>query len=83
MTLETTEILLLSALFQLAQADRAATLIRLASHTQLSREAALAGLARLAAAGWVDGERLRLTLPGLALAAGLYPRVRASQALAA
>jgi DNA-binding IclR family transcriptional regulator len=76
MALETSEILVLSALFQLAQEDRAATLIRLSAQTDLSRDALLPCLDRLHAAGWVDHERLRLTLPGLAVAVAFAPRAR-------
>jgi hypothetical protein len=76
MALETSEILVLSALLQLAQEDRAATLIRLSTETELGREQLLPCLERLHGAGWVDQERLRLTLPGLAVAVAFAPRVR-------
>lgn len=82
MPLETSEILVLSALLELAQGDRAATLISLSGETGLGRSELLPCVERLDAAGWVDGERLRLTLPGLALAVGVGPRAR-RRALAA
>lgn len=76
MTLPTAESLVLSGLFALAQQDRPATLIRLAAFTELPRERVEACLGRLDTAGLVDRERLRLTLPGLALAVAAAPRAR-------
>ncbi len=76
MNLTTSETLVLVGLLDLAQADRAATLIRLAAETDLSRQAVEAGLGRLDRAGLADRERLRLTLTGLALALAVAPRAR-------
>lgn len=86
MAIEAAQSLVLVGLFELAQQDRTATVIRLGAHTQLERRELLECLARLDAAGYVDRERLSLTLPGLALAVALAPsarRLRRSSARAA
>ncbi len=67
---------ILSAFFELAQEDEAATTLRLVARTGLSREVVCAGLERLEQGGFVDRERLRLTLPGLAFAVASAPRIR-------
>lgn len=76
MALETSEILVLTALFRLAREDRAATVIRLSGETGLGRDALLPCLDRLHAAGLADRDRLRLTLPGLAAAVAYAPDAR-------
>lgn len=80
MTLETSEIRVLSAFFSLAQQDRAATVIRLGAEADLPREALLPCLERLHAGGYVDREQLRLTLSGLALAVAFGARSRVAEA---
>lgn len=76
MRLTPAEILTLSGLFELAQADREATRQRLAEHTGLWREEVAAASASLAVGGWLDPRELRLTLPGLCLAAAIAPQAR-------
>lgn len=76
MNLTTSETLVLVGLLDLAQVDRAATLIRLMAETDLPRASVGAALARLDRAGLADRERVRLTLTGLALALAVAPRAR-------
>jgi Mn-dependent DtxR family transcriptional regulator len=64
-------------LYQLASADSAATVIRLARATGASREEVEAALDALDRAGLVDRERVRLTMAGLTIALGVSrPRAR-------
>lgn len=74
MTPRTAETRVLSALFRLGQDDRKATHGLLSLHTELGRDELLPCLRRLHAAGFIDQERLRLTLPGLAVAVGCASR---------
>ena len=61
----------LFALLDMAQGDCHATVIRLMQLTELDRATVLSALDDLDRAGLVDASRVRLTLPGLAIAAGL------------
>lgn len=67
----------LFALFDLARTDRHATVLRVARATSLGKDEVLAALGALDQAGLADAERVRLTMPGLTLAAMLgAPRAR-------
>jgi len=79
MTLTTQETLVLRELFELAQSDTPATVIRLMTRTELPRATVEAALARLDRAGWVSREAIRLSLPGLALAVAAGPRARGAR----
>jgi predicted transcriptional regulator len=59
----------LSALLDLARADRHATVLRVALHAGLDRATTELSLAALDRAGLVDAERVRLTMHGLAATA--------------
>jgi hypothetical protein len=88
MHLTTQHSLVLSAFFQLAQEDQVVTRPRLCHFTELSPEQIRLALAELDRLGWVDADRLHLTLPGLAVAVSVHARVlrqraRARRALAA
>jgi len=88
MHLTTHHSLVLSAFFQLAQEDQVVTRPRLCHWTELPPEQIRLALAELERAGWVDAERLHLTLAGLAVAVSGHARVmrrraRARRALAA
>ena len=76
MNLDTSETLVLVGLLDLAQADRAATVLRLAAETDLPRDSVEGCLERLDQAGLAACERLRLTLTGLAIALAVAPRAR-------
>ena len=77
MDLQITHSLVLAAIFELLQADRAVTRPRLSAPTGLSPERLLRALAELEVNGWVDREELRLTLPGLAVAVAVQGRATA------
>ena len=79
MKLTTSETLVLLGLFDLARADRAATVGRLWEQTLLSRETVVTAIDRLEACGYADRAALRLTLPGLAVAVALASRVRRAE----
>ena len=56
----------LHALFNLAQNDEHATVLRVANATGLARAEVVASLAALGRAGLADADRVRLTMQGLA-----------------
>jgi DNA-binding IclR family transcriptional regulator len=76
MTLNHRDLLVLKALYTLALGDRHATLGRLAEATGFARPELVVCLARLDAGGYADSARIRLTLPGLALAVAAPRRRR-------
>jgi DNA-binding MarR family transcriptional regulator len=61
-----TERALLAVLFEMARTDCHATILRLAGRTGLTRPQVEEVLVRLERRGLVDGERVRLTMSGLA-----------------
>lgn len=61
----------LHALFEMAKSDRHATVIRLGRAVDLPRDVVLSTLGELDRAGLVDAERVRLSMPGLVLAASI------------
>lgn len=73
--MNTTHHAVLFALLDMAQGDCHATVIRLVERVlpivEVDRPTVEAALADLDHAGLVDASRVRLTLPGLAIAAGL------------
>ena len=86
MHLELTQILVLAAFFELAQQDQPVSRPRLAAFSGVSRSALEGALEALERAGWVNGEALHLTLPGLAVATAVRGRarqLRTARALAA
>jgi Mn-dependent DtxR family transcriptional regulator len=72
--LNSTEQDVLQALFALARDDRPADLSIVATELGLSCVAADEVLERLSRRGLVDPDRVRLTLPGLALAVAMVSR---------
>jgi hypothetical protein len=62
------DLTLLSLLYRLASTDRPASIPRICRCTGLPAAAAVEALERLASAGLADAQRVRLTLPGLAIA---------------
>lgn len=77
MTLTRLQLRLLVALFDLAQADRAANVKRLAEHLDLRFKVVAIELNRLDELGLVHAGRVRLSMSGLVLAAGARSRLGA------
>lgn len=68
--------IVLVAVFELAAADRAANVRSLAEYLGFSRRQVASALDSLARRGWVNAERVRLTLPGLVQAVSWQSRMR-------
>lgn len=71
--MSSTHHLVLASLLVLARRDEHATVLRLAQATGLDRAAVEAALIELDRAGYVDAERVRLSMGGLAAAMLLGP----------
>lgn len=78
-----TQYALLRALLLFAKNDRSPCIVTLAAAVGLSCNAVDRTICELDSLGLVDADRLRLSMHGLALAAGLAPKQRKSQARSA
>jgi DNA-binding IclR family transcriptional regulator len=76
MTLSNIDRHILRAFLELAQADQQVSVPAVCQRAGVTRAELYQRLAHLDRAGWVDGRRVRLTLPGLAVAAALPATLR-------